>query len=306
MYMALSKKVLNTYALQHALIRHREHAHNKLTRNHPHAVDFFAKLGLSPGQIRQQGAKLFASSMLAGSLVLGSPALIDFPKSNFDRLEELPITEREKNFSDELKTHLIYNSLSLTLPQEIMISKLIHDYWGINATPVLEGNKLNHSYAYMGYEQHLKRYPGDTISQHDEYVEAGIAPARGAFGYFTDSKKKMDDGLAQKEKYYVAVQTLYLPNWNKDWASLKEWYKFRKVVVVNPENGKTVIADIADAGPARWTGKQFGGSPEIMEHLGLVTGKKKGKVILFFVNDPDDKIALGPVGYTRSDDLAMK
>jgi hypothetical protein len=57
-----------------------------------------------------------------------------------------------------------------------------------------------------------------------------------------------------------------------------------------------VVAAIADSGPAAFTGKQFGGSPEVMEYLGGVR-YKKGPVIVFFVDDPDNKVPLGPVEF---------
>ena len=56
-----------------------------------------------------------------------------------------------------------------------------------------------------------------------------------------------------------------------------------------------MISAIADAGPAAWTGKHFGGSPEVMAYLGLNVGKQKGPVVLFFVDDPEDKVPLGPL-----------
>ncbi|MBI2008442.1 hypothetical protein HYS82_02190, partial [Candidatus Amesbacteria bacterium] len=76
-----------------------------------------------------------------------------------------------------------------------------------------------------------------------------------------------------------------------------DWYKYRKVVVVNSANGKTVIAVVADSGPAAWTGKHFGGSPEVMADLKLNVGKQKGPVIMFFVDDPENKVPLGPLEY---------
>ena len=69
----------------------------------------------------------------------------------------------------------------------------------------------------------------------------------------------------------------------------------RKMIAINPHNGKAVVGVVADAGPAKFTGKHFGGSPEVMTHLNLIYGKKKGKVILYFVDDPNDEIPLGPV-----------
>jgi hypothetical protein len=95
----------------------------------------------------------------------------------------------------------------------------------------------------------------------------------------------------------VAVQTLYLSDWETRLPYLRDWYKFRKVLVVNPKNGKAVVADIADSGPAIWTGKQFGGSPEVMDYLESKDGRQRGPVVLFFVDDPGDKVPLGPLEY---------
>jgi len=67
------------------------------------------------------------------------------------------------------------------------------------------------------------------------------------------------------------------------------------VLVLNPDNGSAVVAVIADAGPAKYTGKQFGGSPQVMFDLGFYPRRAKGKVIVLFVDDPQDKIPLGPI-----------
>jgi hypothetical protein len=56
-----------------------------------------------------------------------------------------------------------------------------------------------------------------------------------------------------------------------------------------------MIVDIADAGPAPWTGKHLGGSPEVMQYLERKDGGARGAVLYFFVNDPEDKIPLGPI-----------
>lgn len=67
------------------------------------------------------------------------------------------------------------------------------------------------------------------------------------------------------------------------------------MLVVNPNNGKAIVADIADAGPAEWTEKHLGGSPEVMHYLERFDGKQKGSVLYFFIDDPDDKVKLGPI-----------
>lgn len=70
-------------------------------------------------------------------------------------------------------------------------------------------------------------------------------------------------------------------------------------VVVNPENGKALVADIGDAGPATFTHKHLGGSPEVMSYLERVDGAQVGPVVYFFINDPDNKVPLGPINITK-------
>jgi hypothetical protein len=86
---------------------------------------------------------------------------------------------------------------------------------------------------------------------------------------------------------------MYLPDWKTETLFLREWYRYRKILILNTQNGNAVVADIADAGPAAWTGKQFGASPEVMDALGG-PAYTKGKVIILFVDDPNGSIPLGP------------
>jgi hypothetical protein len=121
-----------------------------------------------------------------------------------------------------------------------------------------------------------------------------MAPGLSAWGYFAPSQEEFDKDLEDVEKWYAVVQTLYLPDWNVRQPYLKNWYKHRKVLIVDVQNSRAVVAAIADSGPAAWTGKHYGGSPEVMNHLG---GDRytKGKVIMFFVDDPENDVPLGPV-----------
>jgi len=286
---------LNTSNLYQALSRHAQISGEKLGTNHPHALDFFKNKCIELGKIRDHAAKLIASTTLAGGMLLTLPAIGHIPTSQSHKLALITEAEREKLFGDEIRAHVPPDNTPLKAEQEQEITTLISSFWGIHAYPRLENKRLNVNYGLIGAEQHLPRFFGDTIDQHDEYQRYGITPARSAFGYFANSRSELTQEMIQKEKYYVAVQTLYLPNWNQRHVELKDWYKFRKVVVVNPANGKTIIASIADAGPAKWTGKQFGGSPEVMAYLGLNAGMQKGPVVIFFVEDPENTIAFGPM-----------
>ena len=52
---------------------------------------------------------------------------------------------------------------------------------------------------------------------------------------------------------------------------------------------------IGDAGPAVWTGKHLGGSPEVMYYLEREDGARRGPVLYFFIDDPQDLVPLGPI-----------
>ncbi len=197
------------------------------------------------------------------------------------------------NFVKQIKT-LLQDKNSLLPQEENVLAEALSKDFSLNLKVSLEGNRLNEIYGYMGAEQHLIRWKGDSLSQHGMH-KSGIAPLQGSFKDFDNE---------EQEKYYVAVQLHELPNWNKDWHKLKPWYRYRKVFVFNPENQKGVVAVIGDSGPSKFTGKTFGGSPELMEYLNMVDGKQKGKAIILFIDDPDNKIALGPATSPSSEFLA--
>ena len=176
--------------------------------------------------------------------------------------------------------------------------------FGFKVTPELEEKRLNRNYGLIGAEQHLARYPGDTLSTHFDseedrklYWQSGMAPGLGAWRYFASSKEALTDLDKDREKYYIAVQTFLSKDFNARFAEYRDFYKYRKMLVVNPNNGQAIITDIADAGPAEWTGKNLGGSPEVMHYLERVDGTLRGPVLYFFIDDPDDKIKLGPIKY---------
>ncbi|KKU43320.1 MAG: hypothetical protein UX59_C0022G0006 [Microgenomates group bacterium GW2011_GWA1_46_7] len=270
-----------------------------LKTHHPHAVAQLEAAGVRPGSIRKHAAKLLAAGATATALMTSplTPIALRAALPAASQSQPLSPDDLHLLLKDALKDVLPTRVDPLTPAQEEKISELLYDYLGIHAYAQLEGNRLNHSYGLIGAEQHLPRYPGDTLEQHGAYLKAGITPGLGAWRYFARSKSEMTPDLIAKERYYVAVQTLYLPDWHTRLAYLRDWYKYRKVAVVNPKNGKAVIAVVADSGPASWTGKHFGGSPEVMAYLEAKDGRQRGPVVLFFIDDPEDRIPLGPIDY---------
>lgn len=295
--MAARKLQLDAQLLRNRLKLRSQMSELRLRQKHPEADEFFEKYHLRPGEIREHAAKILTSGALAGSLLLSAPVSLPTlgqvtppvkPNAAIAAaIDQISLAQSLQTILQQAK------DWQLSSDQEKKISEKLKEALGIRATPELDGNRLPNAYGRMGAEQHLARFPGD-------YVE-NMAPGLGGWGYFARSEPEMTPELYDTEKYYVAVQTLYIPDWNQRTKYYVNWFKYRRVVVVNPANGKAVIAAVADAGPANWTGKHFGGSPEVMEYLQINYGQQNHPVVLFFLDDPGNKVPLGPLEYNEEE-----
>lgn len=238
--------------------------------------------------------KQIAAGAMGSLILLSSPAVSLLPSSSAEN-------HTNEQFADIPENLFMVNDLKQYLPQEVgillpgqeeKIGEILSTYYGFSVKPELEGKRLLHTYGYIGAEQHLMRYPGDIVEN--------MAPGRGAFGYFTFSHSELTQREIDKEKYYIAVQTFLAKDYATRTREYVDFFKFRKMLIVNPNTGRAVVAVIGDAGPAVWTKKHLGGSPEVMEHLQRVDGKAKGPVLYFFIDDPEDKIPLGPIEPTKA------
>jgi len=252
--------------------------------------------------IRTTSQQMLAAISLAGHVAMNQPGTNVMPKNNQVQASEAQKDDLIEAISseehDEIMSKMIgfahMPSGHLDKNDEMYLEQQLTDMLGFEVAAELDGHRLNHTIGIMGGEQHLKRFPTDDLSQHDAYTEAGIAGNRGAFGWFTKNGELTPKAIAQ-EKYYFAVQTLYLPDWNQNHKDLKPWYKFRKMIVVNPSEQVAVVGVVGDAGPSKWVQKQFGGSPEIIREGKIWTPKTKGHILMFFVDDPNDEIPLGVI-----------
>ena len=274
----------------------------------PEVNRFLTEKGIDLGKIREHSAKIIGAGALTGTLLFTPPGNIkDLPPlseiiaSIKGLIKEGSIDLPQKFLIDLLKGILPERTRPLTESEEKKIEQVFEKVIGVKAKANLEGERLNTTYGLIGAEQHLARYPGDNIYNHPKIPsgDEGMAPGLGSWGYLSQSRENLTKSLEETEKWYAVVQTLYLPDWNKRAKYLREWYKYRKVLVVNTDNGNAVVAAIADSGPAAWTGRHFGGSPEVMEYLGG-SKYKKGPVLVFFVDDPENKVPLGPVDYNKT------
>jgi len=266
--------------------------------------DLFKKHGDAINKFYNTSKELAIGS-LSGLLLLTAPSLPSLPP-HADAIGSEKVASLSKNtfLINDLKNVLPDNVESLSSEEEEKVLEVLKRDIGVDVKAEINGIRLNRMYGYIGAEQHLARYPGDNMYSHFQnsedslkYWSSGMAPGLGAWGYFTSSHSQMTEQDVLREKYYIAVQTFLAPGFSQRTGEFIKFFKYRKMIVVNPQNGKAMAVVIGDAGPGKSTGKQLGGSPEVMKYLERVDGAQKGPVLYFFIDDPEDKIPLGPINY---------
>ncbi len=278
-------------------------------KRHQNFIDWLNQHELTLEDIRLMSQQVLAAISFAGGIALNNPQephvvqQVKALETDEDQLLASVSEEEHQAIMEKLSSSVQLPAGHLERETELYLEQQLSSILGFEVVAELEGQRLNHTIGIMGGEQHLRRFPQDSLVQHDAYQEAGLAPNRGAFGWFTEGGELTDQAV-QREKYYFAVQTLYLPEWNTQYQALKPWYKFRKMVVINPAENKAVVGVVGDAGPAAWVQKQFGGSPEVIREGKIWSPKARGRVMLFFVDDPNDKIPLGPIDLEYGQKLA--
>lgn len=248
--------------------------------------------------------KNVALSSLGGLMLLQTPGLsVPVTPTTADSAVKISGT-KSKNalLATELTDKVPTEMRALTPQEDATITSLIEKDLGIPVKAEIDNKRLNRTYGVIGGEQHLYRYPGDTVQAHAKTAEdwamfgsSGIAPGLGAWGYFAPSKAEFTKEDEDRERWYIAVQTFLSPGFSERVAEYRDFYKYRKMLVVNPKTGQAVVAVIGDAGPGQSTGKHLGGSPEVMHELGVASGPRKGPMLYYFVDDPKNEIPLGPV-----------
>lgn len=289
-----------------------DQAKQEFREKHQDFIAWMDENNFSFTDFRSVSQQLLAATSLAGAVAMNTPEGGVKPPLVFAKEEKVDadllamVTQEEhQEILNKLKSIVQLPPGHMEQQTELYLEQQLSEILGFEVSAELEGQRLNHSIGIMGGEQHLYRYPGDTLAGHDAYQEAGIAPNRGAFGWFTENGELTEKSIA-REKYYFAVQTLYLENWNSEYKTLKPWYKFRKMVAINPAEEIAVVGVVGDAGPAAWVQKQFGGSPEVIREGRIWSPKSRGRVLLLFVDDPEDQVPLGPISLEYAGELLAK
>lgn len=313
---------------------HRNQAVRHLHRTHRHARRLLKKHDIDLDRVRDHAVKTASVSGLAATALAGpayAHAALDMAEkgktapadsSNHQFLTKNAMQARQVHIpggfqiveAETTQTHAVVadprtqfldgvgqivsdHKANMTADQEAAMEQLIQQAYGIPAKAELEGIRLNATYGVMAGEQHLPLYPGDTLDNHTSDPTrhlTGMVPGLPSWGYFAPNKASVTQKDIERERYYIAAQTFLAPGWKQNVEKYYKWFKYRKMVMVNPATGSAVVVVIGDAGPSPRLDRKWGGSNEVMHYLDLGRSRKGG-IYGFFVDDPEDKIPLGPL-----------
>jgi hypothetical protein len=166
-------------------------------------------------------------------------------------------------------------------------------YWQITVgwTDTLDGVSIPATSGKVGKEQHLSLSAcSESSSNHYSISTTPIGDRNGmawetsggcgygAWGY-SPYESSGDLSYINDERYYINMRWNYCEWYEEDGKtktrncdfSLKNWHHRKRVIVINPANGKKIVASVIEAGPAIWTGRVSGLSPEAMTALVAIT-----------------------------------
>lgn len=142
-----------------AKLEKRSNSLRKKIRRFPAAKQFFKKTTLLAYDLRQKSGSLLAGAGLIGSLlVMPMPQVTSVPTEVSEPAQ--PALSNRQKILGNLQDLIPHQPAKLTGDQASKIESLISDNTNIPVKAELDGNSLNHTVGYIGFEQHLQRYPG--------------------------------------------------------------------------------------------------------------------------------------------------
>ena len=247
------------------------------------ASDWLAQQNLIVDALRQRASESVESQVLRSVSDNSRPSVSQVTS------EEL------SSVTQKLRSYALGPPSQLAGNESLYLEQQLSDLLGFDVATVLDGRQLPHNAATMSALPHQQRSPEDTLEKHRHHQEAGLQTGRSQFGWFVPNAADSHSNHSQPEEYSVTVQLQYLDEWQSQRQELKKWYRYRKIVVINPFERRATIAAITGVGPTERLQYQCAGSPEVIRETMVWSLASQGKVLLFYVDDPEDTLALGPV-----------
>lgn len=304
--------MLDLTALHKKIKGHHKAAVRTLHDTHRHAKKVLKKHGVPLHRLRHHAGRTLAVAGLTAASMAGPVFAAASPTPQEALVGPAPDTAFTQTYGPakeliDTKAQMMtglqgimpaHVTDKLSAEQEQDALKYITDALELPASINLQADiRLNTVYGVMAAEQHIPRYPGDVAANHTSDVNwhlSKMTPKTAAWGYMAPSKAALTAADIEAEQWYIAAQTFLAPGWDQNVEKFYKAFHGAKMVVVNPLTGQNCVVRIEDAGPNPRLHRAFGGSPEVMDVLGLGAGPRKGPVFAFFLDDPDDQIRLGP------------
>lgn len=210
------------------------------------------------------------------------------------KLAENISAEERAAVLDKLRATLLLTPGQIEASSLLYLEQQLTELLGFTVSGSLENHSLTFHTGIIESLPHLRRFPTDSLPMHQRYVEAGLAHHRGIYGWFmSDSSLSAQDEL--RERYFVSLPISTIPEWQTQTQVTSQWFKYRKVIVINPFDARAVVACVADNKATSHLQYQFGGSPELIREGLFWSPTALGKVCVMFVDDQLDLIPLGPI-----------
>lgn len=176
----------------------------------------------------------------------------------------------------------------------LYLEQQLSDIFGFEVVSELDDKRLPFAMGTMMAAPHLRRFPNDQLADHQRYQEAGLSKTRGSYDWMLEGGE-LSDQAAARERYGVALPLAYLPDWQQNYLALKQWYQYRKLLIINPFDLKAIVGSVTDGSMVATLKYQFAGSPEIIREGMIWSPSASGKILAFFINDEENKVVLGPI-----------
>lgn len=201
--------------------------------------------------------------------------------------------EEQEDIRAKLMNLVMQPPGQLDSESELYLEQQLGELLGFQVSSNLDGFSLLYNTGKIKSLPHVKTNPNDTISSH-EYPYAGLKSSRASYGWFLENGS-VNEASQRIEKYYCSLPLYYYPEWSEKSQQMKKWYKYRKMLIVNPFEGMAVVTAVATIGPAIPTRYQFGASPEAVIEGKLWSSQALGRVLVLFIDDPQNSVPLGPI-----------
>lgn len=200
-----------------------------------------------------------------------------------DKMSIKLTTEEREAIFDKLVKLFTDPGLLKTVEERLYLEQQLGDLTGLNVVYELNGYSLPHTTVKMQARSHQRTSFDDQVANHQPYSEALLEQKRSLFGWINSEKSPP----TLPETYGLTLPLFILESWQKNQQITLEWFKYRKVLVINPFRKVAAIAQITDIGPAHLQRYQALCSPELGRVTQVWFPGNQGRACLFLLDQAE-------------------